>query len=364
MSALSKFNWRSFDWSLLVAVFLLAAIGLTAIYSIDLSGGEELLFLKKQSIALAIGLILFTAASLAQPSFFRVYAKFFYGLCLLLLLGVLLFGHTIRGTTGWFVLARFNFQPVELVKLGLILIMSYIIAGFGRRFERPLFFFGTGAVALAAIGLVLLQPDLGSAVILGIIWFGMIVIVGVRRAYIFGFLLAAMATAVLLWFFFLQPYQKDRILTFIDPSRDPLRAGYNVSQAMIAIGSGQWLGRGLGFGSQSQLKFLPESQTDFIFSAIGEEMGFVGAAAMITIFSFMLWRLINIARRSGSDFGAAVATGTAIAMFAQFVINVGANLGLLPVTGVTLPFVSYGGSSLVVNLLMIGVVESMVVRRY
>jgi len=199
---------------------------------------------------------------------------------------------------------------------------------------------------------------------LGLIWFGLMIMVGVRRTYILGFVLVALIAAVAVWFFLLQPYQKDRILIFVDPNRDPLGAGYNISQAIIAIGSGQWFGRGLGFGSQSQLKFLPEAQTDFIFSAIGEELGFAGTAAMIGIFSFMLWRLVDIARRSDNDFGSTFASGVAIALFAQFVVNVGANLGLLPITGVTLPFVSYGGSSLVVNLLMIGIVESMVVRRY
>src|SRR3989339_961471 len=292
MRVLSKFNWRSFDWPLAAAVFLLIAIGLTAIYSVDLSRGAELSFLKKQLVALTIGFILFVTASLTQPNFFRAYAKWFYLVCLVLLAGVLICGRAIRGTTGWFVLGGFNFQPVELAKLGVILILAYIITGFGRRFERPLFFFGTGLVALSAAALVLLQPDLGSAVILGLIWFGLMIMVGVRRTYILGFVLVALIAAVAVWFFLLQPYQKDRILIFVDPNRDPLGAGYNISQAIIAIGSGQWFGRGLGFGSQSQLKFLPEAQTDFIFSAIGEELGVAGVAALVILFSIIFWRLI------------------------------------------------------------------------
>ena len=364
MGVLSKFSWRNFDWPLAVATVLLVTIGFTAIYSIDLSRGQELVLLRKQFIALMIGSILFLLASLTQHNFYRAYAKWIYLFCLVLLVAVLVFGKTIRGTTGWFSLAGFSFQPVEAAKLGLILILGYIIASFGRRFERPLFFFGTAIVAGLAMGLVMLQPDLGSAVILGSIWFGLMLMVRVRKIYIVGFLLLALAGAIFTWFFLLQPYQKERVLTFADPGRDPLGAGYNISQAIIAIGSGQWFGRGLGFGSQSQLKFLPEAQTDFIFSTIGEELGFAGAAATITIFGFMLWRLILIAKKSDDDFIAAVLSGMAILLFSQLIINVGANLGLLPVTGVTLPFVSYGGSSLIINLFLIGIAQSMVVRKY
>ena len=302
MRVLSKFNWRSFDWPLAAAVFLLIAIGLTAIYSVDLSRGAELSFLKKQLVALTIGFILFVTASLTQPNFFRAYAKWFYLVCLVLLAGVLIFGRAIRGTTGWFVLGGFNFQPVELAKLGVILILAYIITGFGRRFERPLFFFGTGLVALSAAALVLLQPDLGSAVILGLIWFGLMIMVGVRRTYILGFVLVALIAAVAVWFFLLQPYQKDRILIFVDPNRDPLGAGYNISQAIIAIGSGQWFGRGLGFGSQSQLKFLPSSQTDFVFAVIAEELGFLGISLLLSAFAVLCWRILRIVKISRDNF--------------------------------------------------------------
>ncbi len=360
----SKFSWRNFDWGLTGAVFFLILIGLAAIYSVDLSRGQELVYFRKQSIALLIGTVLMFWASSRQSGFFRSYAKWFFLLCLILLLAVLFFGATIRGTRGWFAIAGFSFQPVELAKWGLILVLAYIVYRFGRRFERPLFFFGTGAVTLSAIGLVMLQPDLGSAVILGLVWFGIMCLVGARRLYLVGLMVAVTAAAVFGWFFLLQDYQKDRVLTFIYPESDPLGAGYNTNQAAIAIGSGKFFGRGLGFGSQSQLRFLPEAQTDFVFSVIGEELGFAGAAAVLGLFGFLFWRLIRIIKHSDNDFAAVVVSGVTIVFFSQLVINVGANLGVLPVTGVTLPFVSYGGSSLIVNLLMVGMVQSVIEKRY
>jgi len=361
---LNKFAWRNFDWWLFSAVIFLVAVGLAAIYSVDLSRGVELVNFKKQLLALLIGLVLFFVASLTQQTFFRSLAKIFYVVAGLLLLAVLFFGQNIRGTTGWFVFNNFSFQPVELAKVGLILMMAYIISNFGRRYERSLFFFGTAAVSGLFIILVMFQPDLGSAVLLGAIWFGLMLLVGARKLYMVGLILILITLGVLAWFFFLQSYQKDRVLTFIDPNRDPLHSGYNVNQAIIAVGSGNFFGRGLGFGSQSQLRFLPEAQTDFIFSVIAEELGFAGAAVLIILFGIVLWRILRLVKTTDDDFIAACASGVGILFLAQFFINIGANTGLLPVTGVTLPFVSYGGSSLIINLLLVGILESMVSQRY
>ncbi|EKD43255.1 MAG: cell division membrane protein [uncultured bacterium] len=166
------------------------------------------------------------------------------------------------------------------------------------------------------------------------------------------------------WFFLLHPYQKDRVLNFVNPTRDPLGTGYNTTQAMIAIGSGKVFGKGLGFGSQSQLRFLPEAQTDFVFSVIGEELGFAGVVVMLTLFAVLLWRLLVLMDSASDDFASVTVAGIAVILSFQLFINIGANLGLLPVTGVTLPFVSYGGSSIIIDLVLIGIAESMVIRRY
>jgi len=364
MISFSKFSPRNFDWLLFFSCLLLCILGLAAIYSVELSRGPEVNYFRKQLIAIGIGLFGFVVATLMQPSFFRSLSKPFYLFSLLLLFLVLIFGSTIRGTRGWFVVGGFSFQPVELAKLALILILAYSISNFGRRFERPLYFLGTLSIALIAIGLTMFQPDLGSAVLLGTIWFALMLLTGARRVYVISFVVLAIAAAVFGWFFLLHDYQKERVLTFVNPARDPLGAGYNTTQALIAIGSGQTFGKGLGFGSQSQLRFLPEAQTDFVFSVIGEELGFAGVSVMLILFAVLLWRLILLAGNSDDDFASVVVSGIAVLIAAQLFINVGANLGLLPVTGVTLPFVSYGGSSLIVNLVLIGIAESMVVRRY
>ncbi len=359
-----KLSPRSFDWWLFAAVILLVLMGMAAIYSVDLSRGQNLFYFKKQLLALGIGLVFLFGASISQHTLWRYLAKWWYLFSALLMIFVLIFGQTIRGTKGWFSLVGFSFQPVELAKIGLILMIAYIISRFGRRFDRPLFFFGTGTVVLLLLGLTMLQPDLGSAVMLGVIWFGMVWAVGARRLYMILFIGGVILVAIMGWFFFLKDYQKNRLVNFIDPGRDPLNSGYNVTQSIIAIGAGKLFGRGLGFGSQSQLRFLPEAQTDFIFSVIGEELGFAGLAAMLILFGLLFWRLLLIIKKSNDDFVAATAMGILILFFTQLFTNTGANLGLLPVTGVTLPFVSYGGSSLVMNLLMVGILESMMVKKY
>jgi rod shape determining protein RodA len=364
MFNLTKLSPRTFDWQIFICIVFLVMIGLVSVYSVDLSRGSELFYFKKQLISFGVGLALFFSASLSQHNLWRYLAKWWYLFSGLLLLTVLFFGEVIRGTRGWFSVAGFSFQPVEMAKIGLILMLAYIISRFGRRFDRPLFFFGTGIVTLVLIGLVMLQPDLGSAFLLGAIWLGMIWSVGARRLYLGGLVVAMILLAVAGWFFFLKPYQKDRLANFINPSRDPLDSGYNIVQSTIAIGAGKLFGRGLGFGSQSQLRFLPEAQTDFVFSVIGEELGLAGVLAMLVLFGVLFWRFLLIIKKSNDDFVATAATGILILFFVQLFTNVGANLGLLPITGVTLPFVSYGGSSLVINLLLVGILESMIVKNY
>ncbi|KKR35015.1 MAG: Rod shape-determining protein RodA [Candidatus Magasanikbacteria bacterium GW2011_GWA2_40_10] len=364
MLNLHKLSPRSFDWQLFTGVFFLVLIGMSAIYSVDLSRGSELFFFKKQLIALGVGLLFLFVASTSQHTLWRYLAKWWYLFSLLLLVAVLIFGQSIRGTKGWFSVFGFSFQPVEMAKIGLILMIAYIISRFGRRFDKALFFFGTGIVTLLLLGLTMMQPDLGSAVLLGVIWFGMVWAAGARRLYLILLTASVIFFVVMGWFFFLKDYQKDRLANFIDPGRDPLGSGYNVTQSIIAVGAGKIFGRGLGFGSQSQLRFLPEAQTDFIFSVIGEELGLAGVATMLVLFALVFWRLLLIIAKSDDDFVAATATGILILFFAQLITNLGANLGLLPITGVTLPFVSYGGSSLVINLLLVGILESMMVKRY
>ncbi|MDO9509664.1 MAG: rod shape-determining protein RodA [Candidatus Magasanikbacteria bacterium] len=364
MFNLAKFSGRSFDWFLFLAVFFLIGFGLLAIYSVDLSRGSELIYFKKQIIALGIGTIILFICSSLQYTFFKTYARWIYIFSIALLVAVLIFGQNIRGTTGWFTFSGFSFQPVELAKVGIILMLAFVISNSGRRFDRVRFFFYTLFLTLIPIFFVMGQPDLGSAVLLGAIWFCLMLVTGAKKSLIISFILLMLVGAVFSWFFLFQDYQKDRLMNFIDPNRDPLGSGYNVLQSTIAVGSGKLFGRGLGFGSQSQLRFLPETQTDFIFSVIAEELGFLGVAVVLILFLIIFWRLLSLASKTNNDFIALTTFGIAALLFTQFFINIGANIGILPVTGVTLPFVSYGGSSLMINLLLIGIVQSMVEKKY
>ncbi len=351
---------RKFDWVVLVLTLVLVAIGLSALYSIDLSRGDTLTFFPTQLTALALGVMVFFIATAFHSSFYQASAKLSYVVCWLLLLAVLFFGETIRGTRGWFQIFGLSFQPAELAKVGLILFSAWWIEFQGRRFDRWQFVLTSGFFTLMLVLLVLFQPDLGSAMILIGIWFGLLFLTGVKKRYIALLLILFAIIGSIGWAFVLQDYQKDRFFIFVDSSRDPLGAGYNVRQSVIAIGGGQFLGRGLGFGSQSQLHFLPEAQTDFVFSVIAEELGFAGAFTVLALYFLLLWRLLIIAKNAESDFGSYVILGVILMFFLQILVNIGGAAGFLPITGVTLPFLSYGGSSLLINFLLLGIVECLV----
>lgn len=351
-------SWRKFDWVIALTVTILSAIGLSAIYSVDLSRGSELSFTPTQIISLGISLVVFFIAASMHISFYENTSRLVYVVGALLLVGVLLFGATVRGTTGWFRVFGFSFQPAEFAKVALVLFLAWRIERQAREFDRWQFVLALCTVTLFFVGLIMLQPDLGSALILLGVWFGLVLVLGTKKRYIVGIVSMAIFVAVVGWFFLLEGYQKNRILTFVDPGRDPLGSGYNVTQSIIAIGSGQVTGRGLGFGSQSQLHFLPEAQTDFIFSVIGEELGFIGVSMVLLLYIILLWRLIRIAYRMRTDFSAYLVLGIAFTFFLQVLVNVGAAMAVLPVTGVTLPFVSYGGSSMIMSFLLIGIAES------
>ncbi len=346
------------DWVLVLSVLTLAAFGLAAIYSIDLGRGLGFGQTKTQVFALVLGLVLMFALSRVPKSAWRSYSLLAYVLGVLVLLYVVLFGVEIRGTRGWIIFAGFSFQPVEFMKVGMVLFMAYLIERSGRAFATFTFFSKTALYAVVPVLLVLLQPDLGSAITLFVVWLGLVLMVGIKRRYVLLLAVGLVVVAVLGWLFVLQGYQKDRIMTFIDPNRDPLGAGYNVQQSIIAVGSGRVFGRGLGQGSQTQLRFLPEAQTDFIFSVIAEELGFIGVSVVFIAFIALWYRLIRIALAAKDDFGLFVVLGATMLIFGEVGINVGATLGSMPVTGIALPFVSAGGSSLLLHLILIGILLS------
>ncbi len=349
---------RRFDWLLVLAAFLLFSIGIASIASVELSRGGHFAFVEKQFIALAIGLVLAVLAARANYQIFRSYARIMYGVGILSLLGLFVLGTTLNGTTGWYIFAGFAFQPVEIMKLGLILELARYFADDAEKPFAWREFFGSGARLALPVFLVLLQPDFGSALLLCGIWFVMAFFAGLRVHHI-GIILGILVGGFLIgWFALFASYQKDRIMTFMNPASDPRGSGYNVTQALVAIGSGGLIGKGLGGGSQSQLRFLPESQSDFIFAVIGEELGFVGITILFAGFLLLLSRMLLLAYRGRDFFGSYLVTGILSLFFMQIVIHVGANLALMPATGIPLPLVSYGGTSLMLSLVLLGMVES------
>lgn len=357
------FFLKRFDWVLLTAVLLLLILGLVVLYSISLSKGvPDFLNFKKQLVFIFVGLAVFFIFSILDYKWLKSYSLVFYGLAVVLLVGVLFFGQVIRGTKGWFGFSWFNFQPVEFAKLVLIIFLSkYFIRG-----AREIFNFKniitSGLFSGILVLLVLLQPDFGSALILFVLWFSVLFLIGIKRSHL---LLLLLLMAVLIagsWFFIFQDYQKARIISFFNPSADPLGRGYNITQAQIAVGSGGWWGRGIGFGPQSQLRFIPESQTDFIFAVLAEELGFAGVLLILGLWSIIFWRVIKLAKKTRDDFSLFLTIGIAIVFLIQVFINIGMTVGVAPVAGISLPFLSYGGSALVMNLAMIGILESIAVR--
>ncbi len=350
---------RKFDWLMFLPAFILSIIGLTAIYSADLakSGGDFSNF-KKQAATFLLGLLIFFLACIFNYRQLRNGKNILYFLGAAVLAAVLIFGQRLHGTRGWFFLGPLSFQPVEIIKIILVIFLAEYFSREGRNLFTFFDIFKSLVAVIIFAALVLLQPDLGSTIILFLIWLGMLMASRVRRRHILILIFIFICASLLAWFFVLKPYQKDRIMVFINPALDPLESGYNIKQSTIAIGSGGLWGKGLGFGSQSQLRFLPEAQTDFIFAMIAEEMGFLMVAIVLGLFGLLFWRIIHLAQNGQNDFSAYLAIGFLVTILSETAINIGMNLGLAPVTGLALPFVSLGGSSLVSKFLMAGILES------
>lgn len=358
--------FRNVDWILLICPLIIMFFGLIELYSIALgsNNSQDLGNFKKQILFALLGYAVYLAIALFLD--YRVLNKYsilLYALTVILLLAVLFLGKTINGTTGWFHFAGFSFQPIEFAKLAMIIFLARFLTQKAKYIQQLKYLFYSGAGVFFLVFLVLLQPDFGSAFILLAIWFLLILLTGIKKSHLLTLIFAFVIGLLILWFGVFQNYQKERIRVFLDPSLDPLGRGYNVTQAIIAIGSGQVFGRGVGFGSQSQLKFLPEAQTDFIFAVIAEELGFFGVALVISLYALLFWRLISIARQTRDNFALYVVVGITIAIFIQLVINLGGNLGLLPITGVPLPLISYGGSSMLSILALLGIAQSIAIRK-
>lgn len=356
---LKRFPLGRFLYSpLLVSVVSLSLLGLMMVYSTGLSGEFTRSLWLRQALALVLGLVGFFFFSTLDYRSFKKSASWLYSAAVLLLIAVLFIGVTVKGATRWLPLGVFNFQPAELSKFALIVILAKFIQGRGVGLQRFRYVGWSGAFAAIPVMLIMIQPDLGSAIVHVAIWIGMLAASSMPRRFFLYLLVGFLIFAVVAWQFLLAPYQKDRIHTFLDPAADPLGRGYNVIQSTVAIGSGGLFGTGLARGLQSQLRFLPERQTDFIFASTVEELGMFGGGLVLLLLGYALVRILRIMESSRDLFGRQLAAGIFFLLFTQGAVNVGMNLGLLPVTGITLPFLSYGGSSLVINFWLVGILES------
>jgi len=354
------------NWGLVSLTAILFLVGVVNLYSastLRVAAGTELdAFFNKQLLWGAAGLCAMTFVVLVDYRHFKAISWPIFFLSLLLLLGVSVAGKTIYGAKRWLDLGFFNLQPTELTKIAVLVLGARLMA----RMEGKLGWLNLGRVLLVGLvpaAFIVKQPDLGSALNILLILGGMILFKGITAS-VFRVLIIVVPVMLPFGWFFLHDYQKQRILTFLDPGNDPLGAGYHIIQSQIAIGSGGFWGKGFLQGTQSQLRFLPEKHTDFAFAVFGEEWGFAGAIILLILFCSFLYQVYIVSMEAKDDFGSYLAAGVFFYFFWQILINMGMVLGIMPVVGIPLPFISYGGSASVVNFTMIGVVLNVAMRRF
>ncbi len=345
------------DWVLILSIVPIVIAGLVTMYSFT---GSEVYF-SRQIIWVCVSVVVLALTALFDYSVFTrtgVIVGLYVGICAALLL-VASVGSVAKGAQSWFNFGAFSVQPSDPAKIVLILMLAKYFSRRHIAISNIRHILVSGAYTLIIFGLVLLQPDFGSAVIIFAIWLGMVLVSGISKKHLFVLGLIGVVVGGALWTYGFEQYQRDRIMTFLHPLADIRGAGYNAYQSTIAVGSGEVLGKGIGFGTQSRLQFLPEFETDFIFAAFSEEWGFIGSLIILLLYGVILWRLVMLGMRGARNFETLYAVGLAILILTHVTINIGMNIGLLPVTGVVLPFMSYGGSHLVTEAAAIGLAMSM-----
>ena len=355
---------RRYDWMSLAPTILLSVLGLVVLYSSAIKSSEVVnqLDTSRQIIYFGAGLVLMVIMSRLDYRVLKNYSYILYIIMLLLLFAVDVFGATRLGATRWISIGFFQFQPSEFAKLCLIVVLANFYAKNYDQTHRLRYTFYSFGLLLVPIGLVMAQPDLGTALVMIFIWLCMAFASRLKKRWFVAFG-TVFTAAIPLIVPRLQQYQRDRLLTFFNPTANPTTTGYNVNQAIIAVGSGGWFGQGLGAGSQSQGNFLPSQHTDFIFAVLAEKLGFVGSLLTIGLFLLLVARILILAITSLDRFGSFLAIGIAGMFLFHFFVNIGMNVGLLPVTGIPLPFVSAGGTSMLISMLAIGVVQSIYAHR-
>ena len=355
-----KKSFFNVDWTLFLATLPLIVFGLITMSSFT----AKQYYFDRQLVWVAVSIVVFFLCSLIDWRFLRrsevIVSLYTFVIALLLLLFVV--GKVSKGAQSWLSFGSIALQPADFVKIVLIGMLAKYFSRRHVEIANIRHIIISGIYAFIPFVLILVQPDFGSALIIFAIWLGMAMVSGISKKHLLTiFAIGAIAFSVG-WVFVLHPYQKARVTAFIHPLADIRGAGYNAFQSMVAVGSGQVFGKGVGYGTQSRLNFLPEYQTDFIFSAFAEEWGLVGVAFVFLLFGLMAWRLISIAMLGATNFETLFTVGVAIYLMAHFVIHVGMNIGLMPITGLPLPFMSYGGSHLLAEFIALGMVMGM--RKY
>ena len=357
-TTLQKINY-SFDWVLFGALFFISIAGIltmNSFLSVQAGVGIGSLF-GKQIIWLIISILALFLASFVDWRFLRRSGSIivlFVGSCILLL-ALFVLGSVFKGAQSWFDLGAFAFQPVDFVKIVLVILLAKYFSRRHIEIANIRHILVSGFYTFILFLLVFLQPDFGSAIIIFFVWLSMVLFSGISKKHLLAVFFSGVISFGGLWFFVFQDYQKARIISFVNPLTDLSGAGYNAYQSTIAVGSGEIFGKGVGLGSQSKLKFLPEYETDFIFAAFSEEWGFIGAIILFGLYGIVCWRIIDIAKKGSTNFEVFYGLGLASVFLSHFVIHVGMNVGLLPVTGITMPFMSYGGSHLLAEFLGVGI---------
>ncbi|HLD75112.1 MAG TPA: rod shape-determining protein RodA [Bdellovibrionota bacterium] len=354
-----------FDFALFFVTLIICTISLINLYSATLGGTALFQRFSSQLLWMVIGLVVMLLVTLVDYRILERFVYPIYAILILLLVFVLLFGVVENGSRRWLNFGFMRLQPSELMKIGIVLVFSKFFheqaqsAGYGLK---------DLAIPFALLGLplvlILVQPDLGTALLLGMIGVSLILFIKVKLKTLLTLMFLGAVSIPIAWNFVLKDYQKDRVLTFLTPERDPRGKGFHALQSRIAVGSGQFLGKGYRKGTQSQLNFLPEQRTDFIFSVFAEEHGFKGSVVILGLYLWLIFLGIRASRRAKDKFGALIAFGLTSIFFWHSFINMGMVMGILPIVGVTLPLMSYGGSSLLTSFICIGLLINISLRRF
>lgn len=352
--------FKEIDFPLFATVVAVSLFSILNMYGIDGFGP----FFAKQIIFVAIGLGVMILFSFFNYRYLKNYSfpvLFLYFVSIFLLL-LTFYSRSVRGVNAWIVFGAFTFEPAELAKLMLIVLMAKYFSRRHVHINQFRHILVPGIYYSLPVLIILAQPDLGSAIIFSLIWISILAAVGINKKHFFLLVILAIIVAYSSWLLVLKPYQKDRILTFFNPTHDPLGSGYNLIQSKIAIGSGYLFGTGLGKGSQTKLGFLPEPHNDFVFAATAEQFGFVGVDLILSAILFIVYRILSIGRAASSNFGKLFSIGVAVFILTHALIGASVNIGLMPVTGIPFPFLSYGGSYLISIMSGLGILQS--IKRY